>query len=162
VLEWGQGLGSSEVSEEVFALVTVVAKRKGKTVDELILEYVAKDVDPGVRIEVYMKLHERYLREAEELYASGDLAQAGEKYWGAVTALINAIAERRGWSHYSHRDYAEVIERLSEELKEPLGRLFASVERLHANYYHNFLTKVNFDAHREDALKLMQLLKAIS
>jgi hypothetical protein len=162
VLEWGLGLGSSEVSEEVFALVTVVAKRKGKTVDELILEYVAKDVDPGVRIEVYMKLHERYLREAEELYASGDLAQAGEKYWGAVTALINAIAERRGWSHYSHRDYAEVIERLSEELKEPLGRLFASVERLHANYYHNFLTKVNFDAHREDALKLMQLLKAIS
>jgi len=155
-------LGSSEVSEEVFALVTVVAKRKGKTVDELILEYVAKDVDPGVRIEVYMKLHERYLREAEELYASGDLAQAGEKYWGAVTALINAIAERRGWSHYSHRDYAEVVERLSEELKEPLGRLFASVERLHANYYHNFLTKVNFDAHREDALKLMQLLKAIS
>jgi hypothetical protein len=162
VLEWGQGLGSSEVSEEVFALVTVVAKRKGKTVDELILEYVAKDVDPGVRIEVYMKLHERYLREAEELYASGDLAQAGEKYWGAVTALINAIAERRGWSHYSHRDYAEVVERLSEELKEPLGRLFASVERLHANYYHNFLTKVNFDAHREDALKLIQLLKAIS
>jgi hypothetical protein len=162
VLEWGQGLGSSEVSEEVFALVTVVAKRKGKTVDGLILEYVAKDVDPGVRIEVYMKLHERYLREAEELYASGDLTQAGEKYWGAVTALINAIAERRGWSYYSHRDYAEVIERLSEELKEPLGRLFASVERLHANYYHNFLTKVNFDAHREDAIKLMQLLKAIS
>jgi hypothetical protein len=109
-----------------------------------------------------MRLHDRYLREAEELYASGDLARAGEKYWGAVTALINAIAERRGWSHYSHRDYAEVIERLSEELKEPLGRLFASVERLHANYYHNFLTKVNFDAHREDALKLMQLLKAIS
>jgi hypothetical protein len=80
VLEWGQGLGSSEVSEEVFALVTVVAKRRGKTVDELILEYVAKDVDPRVRIEVYMKLHERYLWEAEELYASGDLAQAGEKY----------------------------------------------------------------------------------
>jgi hypothetical protein len=96
VLEWGQGLGSSEVSEEVFALVTVVAKRKGKTVDELILEYVAKDVDPGVRIEVYMKLHERYLREAEELYASGDSTQAGEKYWGAVTALINTIEERRG------------------------------------------------------------------
>jgi hypothetical protein len=155
-------LGSSEVSEEVFALVTAVAKRKGKTVDELILEYVAKDADPGVRIEVYTKLHERYLREAEELYANGDLAQAGEKYWGAVTALINALAERRGWSHYTNRDYAEAVERLSEELKEPLGRLFTSVERLHANCYHNFLTKVNFDAHREDALKLVQPLKAIS
>ncbi len=155
-------MGSGEVSEEVFALVTAVAKKKGKTVDEVILEYVAKDVDPSVRIEVYMKLYERYLREAEELYANGDLSQAGEKYWGAVTALINAIAEKRGWSHYTHRDYAEAVERLSEELKEPLGRLFASVERLHANYYHNFLTKVNFEAHREDALKLIQRLKAIS
>jgi len=30
-----------------------------------------------VRIEVYMKLHEKYLKDAEELYAKGDLAQAG-------------------------------------------------------------------------------------
>jgi ABC-type amino acid transport substrate-binding protein len=96
VLEWGQGLGSSEVSEEVFALVTVVAKRKGKTVDELILEYVAKDVDPGVRIEVYMKLHERYLREAEELYASGDLAQAGEKYRGPSGSSAGSSSRQRG------------------------------------------------------------------
>ena len=108
-----------------------------------------------------MKLHERYLRDAEELYAEGDLIQAGEKYWGAVTALLNAIGEKRGWSHYTHRDYAEIVERLSEELKEPLGRLFAGVERLHANYYHNFSTRVNFEAHREDALKLMRKLRSL-
>lgn len=53
------------------------------------------------------------------------------------------------------------MERLSEELGEPLGRLFASVERLHANYYHNFLTKVNFEAHREDALKLVRRLRGV-
>lgn len=39
---------------------------------------------------------EKYLLDAEELYAKGDLVQAGEKYWGAVTALLSAIAERRG------------------------------------------------------------------
>jgi hypothetical protein len=154
-------LGRIEVSEEVYELILAIAERKAKNVEELILEYIAKDIDPNVRIEVYMKLHEKYLRESEELYAEGDLAQAGEKYWGAITALINAIAERRGWSHYTHRDYAEIIERLSEELKEPLGRLFASVERLHANYYLNFLTKVNFEAHREDTLKLIQKLKTL-
>jgi hypothetical protein len=154
-------LGRIEVSEEVYELILAIAERKAKNVEELILEYISKDIDPNVRIEVYMKLHEKYLRESEELYAKGDLAQAGEKYWGAITALINAIAERRGWSHYTHRDYAEIIERLSEELKEPLGRLFASVERLHANYYHNFLTKVNFEAHREDTLKLIQKLKTL-
>ena len=150
-----------EVSEEVYELVSSLAKRKAKSVEEVILEYIAKDIDPSVRIEVYMKLHERYLRDAEELYAKGDLAQAGEKYWGAVTALLNAIGEKRGWSHYTHRDYAEIMERLSEELKEPLGRLFAGIERLHVNYYHNFLTKINFEAHREDALKLVQRLRSL-
>lgn len=150
---------SIEVSEEVYELIS--AKRKAKSVEEVILEYLAKDIDPSVRIEVYMKLHEKYLKDAEELYAKGDLAQAGERYWGAVTALLNAIGEKRGWSHYTHRDYAEIVERLSEELKEPLGRLFAGVERLHANYYHNFLTKVNFEAHREDALKLVRRLRSL-
>ena len=150
---------SIEVSEEVYELIS--AKRKAKSVEEVILEYLAKDIDPSVRIEVYMKLHEKYLKDAEELYAKGDLAQAGERYWGAVTALLNAIGEKRGWSHYTHRDYAEIVERLSEELKEPLGRLFAGVERLHANYYHNFLTKVNFEAHREDSLKLVRRLRSL-
>ena len=152
---------SIEVSEEVYELISAIAKRKAKSVEEVILEYLAKDIDPSVRIEVYMKLHEKYLKDAEELYAKGDLAQAGERYWGAVTALLNAIGEKRGWSHYTHRDYAEIVERLSEELKEPLGRLFAGVERLHANYYHNFLTKVNFEAHREDALKLVRRLRSL-
>jgi len=151
---------SIEVSEEVYELVSAIAKRKAKSVEEVILEYIAKDIDPSVKVEVYMKLYEKYLRDVEELYVKDDLAQAGEKYWGAVTALLNIIGERRGWSHYTHRDYAEIVERLSEELKEHLGRLFASIERLHANYYHNFLTKVNFEAHREDTLKLVQKLEA--
>jgi len=154
-------LRSIEVSEEVYELISAIARRRAKSIEEVILECVVRDVDPGIRIEVYMKLHEKYLRDAEELYARGDLAQAGEKYWGAVTALLNVIGERRGWSHYTHRDYAEIVERLSNELKEPLGRLFAGVERLHANYYHNFLTKVNFEAHREDALKLVQKLRSL-
>ena len=46
-------------------------------------------------------------------------------------------------------------------MEEPLGRLFASIERLHANYYHNFLTKLNFETHREDALKLVQKLRSL-
>ncbi|OYT53117.1 MAG: PaREP1/PaREP8 domain-contain protein, partial [Desulfurococcales archaeon ex4484_217_2] len=84
----GWVLRNIEVSEEVYELISAIAKRKAKSVEEVILEYIAKDIDPSVRIEVYMKLHEKYLKDAEELYAKGDLAQAGEKYWGAVTALL--------------------------------------------------------------------------
>ena len=74
-----------------------------------------------MKVEVYMKLYEKYLRDVEELYAKGGLAQAGEKYWGATTALLNIIGERRGWSHYTHKDCAEIMGRLSEELKGSLA-----------------------------------------
>jgi hypothetical protein len=109
----------------------------------------------------YLELFRKYLAEAEELYEKGDLPQSGEKYWGAAAALLNAIAEERGWPHYSHRDYAEIVEKLSEQLKEPLGPLFANAERLHANYYHNFLSPLNFEAHREQTLKLIEKLKTL-
>jgi len=33
------------------------------------------------------------------------------------------------------------------------------VERLHANFYHNFLDEETFDRHREDALSLVKRLK---
>lgn len=66
-----------------------------RDVEEFIAELIAERLDPPRRIELYLKLHGDYLRAAEELYAKGDLAQASEKYWGAVTALLNVIAEMR-------------------------------------------------------------------
>ncbi|MEM1568320.1 MAG: PaREP1 family protein [Thermofilaceae archaeon] len=86
-----------------------------------------------------------YLAEAEELYSKGDLPQAGEKYWGAVTALLNAIAETCGVPHYSHRDYAELVDRLYEETEDrELVVWFRMAEGLYANFYHNFMDKEEF------------------
>ncbi len=108
-----------------------------------------------------MKLHGDYLRVAEELYAKGDLVQASEKYWGAVTALLNIVGEKLGMPpHYSHRDLREIASYLTEVTHDPeYTRLFSSVETLHANFYHGFLRKASFDAHREDAIKLINKLK---
>ena len=39
-----------EVSEEVYELVLTIAKRKAKSVEEIILEYIARDIDPDVRL----------------------------------------------------------------------------------------------------------------
>ena len=133
-----------------------------RDVEEFLLELLAERLDPPQRVEIYLKLHERYLQEAEQLYAKGDLPQAGEKYWGAVTALLNAIAERRGLPHYSHRDYAELIETLYEETKDrDLVVWFSLAERLHANFYHNFMRREGFDLHREAVLKLAERLRRL-
>lgn len=151
-----------ELPREVVEILKRLALKKGKPIEELILDAVARELDPRLRIEVYLKLFEKYLADAEELYRKGDLAQAGEKYWGAVTALLSAIAEKRGLPHYTHRDFWEVVEVIVEETRNPdYSTLFSLAEKLHANFYHSFLRKESFDKHREGVLKLVDMLRKL-
>ena len=146
--------------EEVYELLSAVAKKRGKSIEEVVVESVAEALDPEEKVGVYAKLHEKYLREAEELYAEKDFVQSGEKYWGAVTALLNAIGVREKLPYYSHRDLKEVSLYLTRAKKDPdYTRLFSSVETLHANYYHGFLVEETFNIHREDAMKLIEKLR---
>ena len=134
----------------------------GKDVELFIVDLIAEKLDPPRRVEVYLRLSEDYLRSGEELYSKGDLTQAGEKYWGAVTALLNAIAEQRGWEHYSHRDYDEIIDRLYGETHDKSLLInFRMAEALHANFYHNFMSKEGFEVHRQAVLELIGKLKEI-
>jgi len=134
------------------------ARARGKFLAEVLLEKL--DLDPAAKAEAYLELHEKYLAEAEELYARGDLLQAGEKYWGAVAALLNAIGELLGVEHYSHRDYQLIIQQIYRDTRDvEIFRLFGMAERPHANFYHNFLDKETFDRHREDALALIEKLR---
>jgi hypothetical protein len=113
-----------------------------------------------MRVELYLRLQEKLLRDAEELNSKGDLVQASEKYWGAVSSLLNAVGERENLPHYTHRDLKEIAIHLTEkEGDKEYTRLLSSAETLHANYYHNFLGKTSYDAHREDALRLIERLK---
>lgn len=151
-----------KVSKDIYELLTLIAQRKGKSVEELILESIVKELDPRTRFEVYLKLHEKYLREAEELYGKGDLVQAGEKYWGALVSLLNIIGEKEDLPHYTHRDLRDIVEFLTEKTNDSeYSRLFSSAEALHQNYYHNFMSKLSFDIHREDTLKLIQKLRKL-
>jgi len=153
-------LTNTEISKEIYELLIKIARKRGVTVNELILECISKNVDPKVKIEIYTKLHEKYLREAEELYNKGNIVQACEKYWGALTTLLSIIAEKEGLPHYSHRDLRDVIEFLTEKTNDPeYSRLFSSAEALHANFYHGFMGKLSFDAHRNDVIRLIQKIK---
>ncbi|GAB6947576.1 PaREP1 family protein [Vulcanisaeta sp. JCM 16161] len=131
-----------------------------KDVEEFIIELIADRLDPKDRVDVYLRLHEKYLNEAEELFNKGDLTQAGEKYWGAVTALLNAIGEMRGLPHYSHRDYSVIIDELYRETGDrDLVIGFRLAEGLHANFYHNFMSREEFQLHRETVIELVKKLR---
>ncbi|WP_054842448.1 PaREP1 family protein [Vulcanisaeta distributa] len=131
-----------------------------RDIEEFIIDIVTERLDPPRKVEVYLRLSEDYLKAADELYNKGDLVQAGEKYWGAIAALLNAIAELRGWDHYSHRDYDVIIGRLYKETKDKsILTNFRMAEGLHANFYHNFMDREEFEVHREAVFELIGKLR---
>lgn len=108
----------------------------------------------------YLELSKKYLEEGEELLARGDVAQACEKFWGAVAEVIKAVAESRGWEHAKHRHLMEVVSRLFGETEDrELLRLVASAERLHPNFYEDFMSREEAEVHIEDSRKLVGKLE---
>ncbi|MEN3047008.1 MAG: PaREP1 family protein [Candidatus Hydrothermales bacterium] len=109
-----------------------------------------------------MELFEKYLKEAEELHEKGDLPQAGEKYYGAISELIKMIGERTKWEHKGHRARREIILKLDEKYPElNLWTLHGSAERLHQNFYENDLTIEGFEKDVKNVKLLISYLKEI-
>jgi hypothetical protein len=150
------------IPDEIYNVILEIANKRGISIEELLVESIAEKLDPFTRIELYMRLSEKYLKEAEELYQKNDLVQAGEKLWGAAATLLSAFSEKTNLPHYSHRDLKEVSLYLTRTMRDPdYTRLFSSLETLHANYYHNFLDKETFDIHKEDALRFIGKVKKL-
>jgi len=138
-----------------------LARNAGKDVYAYLAELLSEKVDPERRIEIYLALYRKYIKEAKELEEEGDYAQASEKYWGAVTALLNIIGEKKGMPHYTHRDYWEIMNTVIDETKdEALAELFALAEKLHANFYHNFIPKHQFAIYSKRVKILIEKLTA--
>ena len=149
-----------EIPDPLYKALERKAKIMKKKVSDVVIDSLLNTLDTSERIEIYKKLHEEYLRQAEEFRKRGDITQSSEKYWGAITALLNIIGEIENIPHYRHVHYAEIIEHVFKETKDDeIPRLFASAERLHANYYHGFLSRESFELHRQDALRLIKKLR---
>ncbi len=149
------------LSTTISNIIIKLAREQGKAPEILLTELLETKLDPKISVNVYLELHKKYLDEGKKLLEKGDLTQASEKYWSAVTALLNAIGVIRREPHYSHRELSLLVEKLAIELKRPeLSKLFAVAERLHANFYHNFIkSKETFEEYVKDIIKLVKILK---
>jgi len=98
------------------------SEKSGISIEEIALEALCKGLnekmDPLDRAELYEKLSEKYINEADELLAKGDYIQASEKLWDAVALMVKAIATSQGVLISSHGELFSFIRKLGEEKKK--------------------------------------------
>jgi len=108
----------------------------------------------------YIKLNNKYLKEAETLMGKGDYVQASEKLWGAAAEVVKAVAAKRGTELKSHRELYGFVSKLKDELHEPeLVRLFSLASTLHQNFYEDWLPAETVKDHAEAVRRLVERLK---
>jgi len=54
------------------------------------------------KMDNYVDLNSKYLREADVLVEQGDWVQASEKFWGASAEIVKVVAAKRGIELRSH------------------------------------------------------------
>ena len=125
------------------------------------MKMLSEPLNPDERVELHLKLSERYMDEAEEFLRRGEYAQASEKAWEAASQVIKALAARRGEEIRSHRGLHEFVARISEEQDREIGRLWRSTTSLHQNIYENWFTESQVVDGVEDVKKLIEKLKQL-
>lgn len=123
--------------------------------EELALEALYKglneEIVPSDKTEIYVRLSEKYLRDADDLLARGDYIQASEKLWGSAVLMVKAVAASRGTTISSHGELFSFVRKLGEEEREPeLRRLFSVASTLHQNFYGNWLHEDVIKEYSED------------
>jgi len=141
-----------------------VAEATGWSVDDVIEEFKSLDVDPSERVERYRSLFETYYKEALAHREKGDTKQAGEKIWGAVTALVKLYAAAKGVfiSHWSLKKLYNFVEnnvevRLRDVFADMLDKAFV----LHTHFYEGHLDSVAFERRWEEVVKLVERAREI-
>ena len=114
----------------------------------LLIDKLAKDLDPAIKVSLYLNKAEELFKEALDYLNRGDLIQASEKAWGACASVVKAYAEGRGMEHYRHRQLEEAMSRLISERggdKELISG-WGTCLRLHSNFYEGFMTRQDLEA----------------
>ena len=89
----------------------------------------------------HLDITDTLLEHAQEEFEKGDLIQASEKTWGALTHCVKAIAHELGWEdgpHYMLMRNAQRLISRSPNQVENMDRL-GLVKALHVNFYEDDL-----------------------
>jgi len=79
--------------------------------------------------------------------------------WGAFSCYVNAVGALFGKVTHKHIQLVRVAKQLALERKDPaMFEQITQAERLHANFYHNFMTEEDFAKHYSVLLEFLKKL----
>jgi len=122
------------------------------------------DDDPSARVERYRELFEIYFREALEFKKRGDMLQAAEKIWGAVTALVKLYAALKGVAviHWSRGKLESFVTNNVETRHKKLFRDLLDRGRvMHEYFYEANLDPETFEERWSELVELLERAKKI-
>ena len=90
-----------------------------------------------------------FLTASNREFAAGDHLQGSEKLYGAATQAVIAICQQRGWRYKSHRAMQQAVSNLTREYDDlSIQSGFATAERFHENFFHDYLEDYQVEANR--------------
>jgi len=101
-----------------------------------------------------------YYDNYREHYFKGEYSKASEYLWGVVNSIVYALGLFYGKKITEHKEVLNFLRELSSRYQE-IREGFISIQRLHANFYHDFMNKEIFDDDRLKAEKLIEKLMEI-
>ena len=118
-----------------------------------------------VTAEQHREISAQFLDHAEDEFRKGDVLQASEKAWGAVSHYVNSVARQRKWPMGSHKQLIENANKLigrDPDHASHRRRILRSVEALHANFYQASLDEDSVREGIDDAKELIEALEDLN
>ena len=152
-----------DIPDQLIEILKAKAEGEDEPIESFLTNVLLDYLDignPDSRAEVYRRLSDKFLKDAEEFFKEGDLVQASEKAWGASAQRAKAAAAERGMGIRSHGGLHRFVDSLADEMRdEELKQLWFAASSLHQNFYENWLSRGMVQSGIESVKKFIGKLK---
>ena len=108
-------------------------------------------------IETAQKARALLLEAYVEFLDGDDHLKASEKLWQAAAHAITAVAQQRGWECDGSESLSAAIDRLAEELDEPLlSASFSAIKMFRDNIEYDFMEDFQLKSARPRARRFIE------
>ncbi len=138
------------------------AKRRGVSLEELVLDELSSALDPAERGRACWEAAEAMIERAEEELSKGDLRQASEKIWGAAALAVKAVAwATKGVRLASHGELWRFVDELAGETgDEDIREGWRAATAMHVNYHEGWAPEGEVRACLRRVRSLLERLRA--